>query len=205
MIAIVDYGMGNLGSIGNMCKRIGVDSVVTSDPAVIGAASKLILPGVGAFDQGMTNLEQRGLLPVLAKRVLDQGCPILGICLGMQLLGESSEEGKKRGLGWVHATARRFRFDDDQTKRLKIPHMGWNEVRPQQPDPIFAGFENPIRFYFVHSYHVECSAENVLATTTHGYSFTSMLKRENIYGAQFHPEKSHRFGMTLLTNFARLG
>lgn len=204
MIVIIDYGMGNLGSIGNMCKRIGIDSLVTSDPEVIAVADKLILPGVGAFDQGMTNLEKRGLLPVLAKRVLDQGCPLLGICLGMQLLGESSEEGHKRGLGWIHAATKRFRFDV-HNKRLKIPHMGWNEIHPQRPDPIFAGFESPIRFYFVHSFHVECPANNVLATTVHGYSFISMLKQGNIYGAQFHPEKSHRFGMTLLTNFARLG
>jgi glutamine amidotransferase len=202
MIAIVDYGLGNLGSIANMLKKVGAAATITADPAVIRQADRLILPGVGAFDTGMRNLEERGLIPLLNERVLGDEVPILGVCLGMQLLGRRSEEGQLPGLGWLDAAAVRFKFEGVNA-HLKIPHMGWNELTVCQPHPLFADLQEESRFYFVHSYHVVCAnPANVLARTTYGFDFTSAVVKGNIIGVQFHPEKSHRFGMTLLQNFA---
>jgi glutamine amidotransferase len=202
MIVIVDYGMGNLGSIANMLKKIGVPAVISSDPAVVEKADKLILPGVGAFDAGMKNLETRGLIPLLNFRVLEQKTPILGVCLGMQLLCKRSEEGQLPGLGWLDAEVVRFKFDSNTTN-LKIPHMGWNTLAVRQPHPLFADLEAENRFYFVHSYHVVCADQsNVLAQTNYGFDFASAVVKDNIMGVQFHPEKSHKFGMRLYKNFA---
>ena len=202
MIAIVDYGLGNLGSIANMLKKVGAAATITADPAVIRQADRLILPGVGAFDTGMRNLEERGLIPLLNERVVGEKIPILGVCLGMQLLGRRSEEGQLPGLGWLDAAAVRFKFEGPNA-HLKIPHMGWNELTVCQPHPLFADLQEESRFYFVHSYHVVCAdPANVLARTTYGFDFTSAVVKGNIIGVQFHPEKSHRFGMTLLQNFA---
>jgi glutamine amidotransferase len=201
MIVIVDYHLGNLGSIKNMLKRIGSESLISSDFADIQEAEKLILPGVGNFGQGMRNLEASGLLPVLEDRVIQKRTPILGICLGMQLFARKSEEGGSRGLGWIDAEVVRFKFDDKE-RHLKIPHMGWNLVEIRQRDPLFEEMHPEPRFYFVHSYHVVCrNEEEVLTQTFHGYEFVSSVKRGNIYGVQFHPEKSHKFGMKLLDNF----
>lgn len=202
MIAVIDYGLGNLGSIANMLKKVGAVATVTADPAIIRQADRLILPGVGAFDTGVRNLEERGLIPVLNERVLEENIPILGVCLGMQLMGRRSEEGQLPGLGWLDATAVRFKFEGVNA-HLKIPHMGWNELTICQPHPLFANLQEESRFYFVHSYHVVCAdPTNVLARTTYGFDFTSAVVKGNIIGVQFHPEKSHRFGMALLRNFA---
>jgi len=202
MIAIVDYGMGNLGSIHNMLRKVKADAVITSDRAVIEKADKLILPGVGAFDNAMRNLNQTGLVPVLNEKVLLQKTPILGICLGMQVITRGSEEGSIPGLGWIDADTIRFTFQD---KAMKVPHMGWNTVDVKRADPLFEGMYEEPRFYFVHSYYVKCCREeNVLTTTSYGPDFCSSLVKENIRGVQYHPEKSHKFGMKLLQNFAEL-
>jgi imidazole glycerol-phosphate synthase subunit HisH len=201
MIVIIDYGLGNIGSMANMLKKIGAKAVVSSNPSVVETAKKLILPGVGSFDEGMMQLQSRGLIQALNKRVLEDKVPILGVCLGMQLLCKSSEEGELQGLGLVEAETIRFKFQDSNTN-LKIPHMGWNQLTVRQPHPLFADLEDVNRFYFVHSYHVVCAnQDNVLATTSYGFDFTSAVIKENIMGVQFHPEKSHRFGMRLLKNF----
>lgn len=202
MIAIVDYGMGNLGSIANMLKKVGAQSTISSDPQIITAADKLVLPGVGAFDNGMRNLAQRGLVELLNAQVLQHKKPILGLCLGMQLFTRASEEGQLKGLGWINAQTVRFKFDQANAD-LKIPHMGWNTLRIHRPHPLLADLEKDARFYFVHSYHLICNdPESALATTTYGYDFASVVAQDNILGAQFHPEKSHKFGMKLLKNFA---
>lgn len=206
MIAIIDYNMGNVGSIMNMLRKIGVQSVITSDISQISNASKLILPGVGSFDNGMTNISQMGLLDVLNDMVLNRKVPILGICLGMQLITRRSEEGKSTGLGWIEADTIRFKFDQSPDN-IKIPHMGWNVVRPCHGKTLFSSLENieETAFYFIHSYHVVCDNEtDILATTTHGYEFTCALERDNILATQFHPEKSHRYGMQLLKNFVEM-
>jgi len=200
-IVIIDYGLGNLGSIKNMLKKIGSEAIVSSSISDIERAEKLILPGVGNFDHGMRNLEASGLLSVLEDRVIQKRAPILGICLGMQLFARKSEEGESIGLGWVDAEVVRFKFDDKE-RHLKIPHMGWNLVEIRQRNPLFEEMYSEPRFYFVHSYHVVCKNENdILAETFHGYEFACAIKKENIYGVQFHPEKSHKFGMKLLDNF----
>lgn len=203
MIAIVNYGVGNLGSIANMLKKVGVRSTIASDEAAIASADKLILPGVGAFDNGMQNLRVRGLIEILNRQVLEERKPILGLCLGMQMFTFGSEEGTLPGLGWLDATTVRFTFDGAAPEALKVPHMGWNYIQPERTDPLLADLPNEPRFYFVHSYHLVCSnTDDVLASTNYGYNFPAMVHKGNIYGAQFHPEKSHKYGMALLKNFA---
>jgi len=193
--------MGNVGSIANMLKRSGFEVRLGSSPDDIAEASKLILPGVGSFDAGMENLHRLGLPPLLAKKVFN-GTRFLGICLGMQLLFEGSEEGQQPGLGWLRGRCARFRFAEG-TSSLKIPHMGWNDVRPVHRDSLFRDMAPEAGFYFVHSYHVVCDdASDVLAWATHGYEFPAAVQHENLYGTQFHPEKSHKYGRALLTRFA---
>ena len=206
MIVIVDYGMGNLGSTLNMLKKIGVKSLVSADPGAIQSATKIILPGVGAFDEGMKNLKQRGLISVLEKKALEEKVPVLGICLGMQLLSKESAEGHQAGLGWVDATTTHFNFSPDIAAKLKVPHMGWNTIAPQiSDDPLLKNPLHEMRFYFVHSFHLACNQpENVVALTHHGYDFPSIIRSGKIYGTQFHPEKSHRFGMRLFKNFVEM-
>ena len=202
MIVIVDYGMGNLASIANMLKKAGVPAMISSTPETIENAVGLILPGVGAFDAGMENLVGRGLVDPLRRAVLDRSTPILGLCLGMQLMTRRSAEGRVPGLAWFDAETVRFdvsgRSDD-----LKVPHMGWNTIRFCKESPLREDLDASSRFYFVHSFHVVCSAqEDVLGWTRYGYEFASAIARGNIMGVQFHPEKSHRFGLQLLRNFA---
>lgn len=201
MIVIVDYKMGNLGSIANIIKKVGHVSVITSDIAIIKNATKLILPGVGAFDKAMRNIQELNLMDVLNEKVLVQKTPLLGICLGMQLLTQKSEEGNVSGLGWIEGEVIKFNFKENSSD-LKIPHMGWNEVNIPSQHVLFDGlYENP-RFYFVHSYHAVCKhSENILAKSTYGYDFASGIVKNNIMGVQFHPEKSHKFGMKLIKNF----
>lgn len=203
MIVIVDYQMGNLGSILNMFRKLGIPAVISRDAAEIARADKLILPGVGAFDRGMTGLNQLGLVPVLNRKVLEERCPILGLCLGMHLMTRASEEGSLPGLNWIRADTRRFAFDPPQPG-LRVPHMGWNTVRIDRPSPLVADYDEPPRYYFAHSYYVRCDdAANVIGTTTFGFDFVSIVGEGNVFGTQFHPEKSHKFGMRLLSNFAR--
>lgn len=198
-IVIIDYGLGNLGSIKNMLKKIGVEGIVSSNVEDIQKAEKLILPGVGSFDQGMRNLRASGFLPLLEDKVINKKTPILGICLGMQLFARKSEEGSATGLGWIDAEVVRFRVDD---KDRKIPHMGWNLIKIEKEDDLFTEMYQEPRFYFVHSYHLVCKSEKeILAKTFHGYEFPSVVRKGNICGVQFHPEKSHKFGMKLLGNF----
>ena len=202
MIIVIDYDMGNVGSVLNMLKKTGAEARLSRGPEDILEADKLILPGVGAFDEGMNNLARLGYLPVLTHCVLEEKRPILGICLGMQLFMRRSEEGALPGLGWIEGDNVRFRFDSDNA-RLTIPHMGWNEVSPHPGSWFFEATGQEERFYFVHSYHALCDdPANVLATTRYGYDFTSAVIKENIVGTQFHPEKSHRFGMAFLSRFA---
>lgn len=204
MIGVVDYGVGNLGSVLNMLKRVRVLARVVADAGGLRGVEKLILPGVGAFDPAMTRLAESGLLEALHDRVMRDGTPVLGLCLGMQLLTEGSQEGRLPGLGWIPGNTRRFRFDEDKD-RLKIPHMGWNTVRPRPGAALFRGLEDEARFYFVHSYHVVCARDgDIAATVRHGYEFTAAVQSGHVFGTQFHPEKSHRFGMRLLRNFGEL-
>jgi glutamine amidotransferase len=202
VIVIVDYGMGNLGSILNMLRKIGAPSAkISSDPQDIEQADKLILPGVGAFDTGMQRLRDTGLIGLLNEKVIKAKTPTLGVCLGMQLITKVSEEGELPGLGWIDAETIRFRFDPKQNG-LKIPHMGWNTVAIQREGTLFQGMYADARFYFVHSFHVVThNPGDVLATTEYGYEFASAVQHGHIMAAQFHPEKSHKFGMKLYRNF----
>lgn len=202
MIVIVDYGVGNLGSIINMLKKVGVKAIASSDPTVIEEAEKLILPGIGAFDAGMEKLNERRLVPLLNKLVLEKKVPVLGLCLGLQLMTKGSEEGQLAGLGWFDAETVRFNFGANQVN-LKIPHMGWNTIEIRHPHPLISELEAESRFYFVHSFYVRCNNKaSVLAETDYGGYFDSVIGEGNIMGAQFHPEKSHKYGMRLLKNYA---
>jgi glutamine amidotransferase len=201
MIMIADYGMGNLGSIQNMFRRIGVDSEIVSDSLRLASAKKIILPGVGAFDHAMERINNSGLREVLDHKALKEKIPVLGICLGMQLLTRSSEEGKLAGLSWINASTTRF----PSLPNLKIPHMGWNLVTPATPSLLTKDLPQDSRFYFVHSYKVMVDdSKNSILRAHYGVGFDAAIQSDNIYGAQFHPEKSHKFGMKFFENFARL-
>ena len=201
MIVIIDYGMGNLGSVLNMFKKIRVDAKISSDLDVISKASKLLLPGVGAFDTAMKRINDSGMLTVLNQKVLGEQIPVLGICLGMQLLTNSSEEGNLPGLGWINAETLRFQSNNS----LKIPHMGWNRVVQNTQSTLTDNLPDESRFYFVHSYcvKVQNDADSILKCT-YGIEFDAAIQHNNIFGAQFHPEKSHKFGMCLFENFAKI-
>jgi glutamine amidotransferase len=206
MIVILNYDMGNIGSIGNMFRRLGIQATISRDPAVIAKADRLILPGVGAFDQGMENLHKLGLREVLDERVLGAKTPVLGICLGMQLMTKSSEEGSAAGLGWIDARTVHFGADQPAaSERLRLPHIGWNFVDRSRTHDLLHDLPDDPRFYFVHTYRVVCAdpRDAVLTTEYAGIPFTSAFARDNIFGIQCHPEKSHKFGMKVFTNFAR--
>jgi glutamine amidotransferase len=203
MVTIVDYGMGNLGSIFNMFKKIGVQSKITSNKSEIEKAEKILLPGVGSFDAAMNKINELDFKELLNYKALEEKIPVLGICLGMQLLTNSSEEGVLPGLGWIPAETLKFKFEKEQN--LKIPHMGWNLVKKNKDSKLTEDFIDETRFYFVHSYYVKCQYDsNSILKTTYGLTFDSAIQNENIYGAQFHPEKSHKFGMNLLKNFSKI-
>jgi imidazole glycerol-phosphate synthase subunit HisH len=202
-VAIVDYGMGNLHSVRRKLDRIGVHARLTSEPSELLRADKLLLPGVGHFGKAMEHLATLGLVPALHEAVVVRKTPILGICLGMQLFARQSEEGGAEGLGWIDADVVRFGIED--TRRFKVPHMGWNGVRVARFSPLLEGVTEHTEFYFVHAYHLACRDSGVvLCDTDYGYSFTSVVQRENLYGVQFHPEKSHDAGEALLRNFLSL-
>jgi glutamine amidotransferase len=205
MIIIIDYNMGNPGSILNMLKHLDKPAEISSDCDKILNAEKLILPGVGAFDNGMTNLKESGILEIVNEAVLVRKTPVLGICLGVQLFTEESEEGTLPGLGWISGKTKRFDFSRLSEKNLKIPHMGWNTVELKKESRLFKDMPENSRFYFVHSYHLCCDfEEDILALSQYGYPFTSCIEHGNIFGVQFHPEKSHRYGMKILQNFAEI-
>lgn len=200
-VTIVDYGMGNLGSIRNMFRRIGVEPVVATDIRSIESADKLLLPGVGAFDAAMKRINEMGFRNVLDRKAMVERVPVLGICLGMQLLTRCSEEGRIEGLGWIGGSTYRFPSGNG----LKVPHMGWNIAAPVRSSPLTQDLPEESRFYFVHSYYVSVDdPDNSVLQTTYGVTFDSAVQQANIYGAQFHPEKSHKFGMRILQNFANL-
>ncbi|MBI59949.1 imidazole glycerol phosphate synthase subunit HisH [bacterium] len=197
MIIIIDYGMGNVGSISNMLKKLGCQSVISSDLEMIKLATKIILPGVGSFDNGIKNIINYGLLDVLNQKVMIEKIPILGICLGMQLMLKNSEEGTQNGLDWIDGVSKRF-----TEKSLRVPHMGWNQIYHSKESRMFSEYESEKRYYFVHSYYVDLKDSNdILTTTNYGHEFTSSFEKGNIIGCQFHPEKSHNYGMSFLRNF----
>lgn len=201
MIGVIDYGLGNPAAIHNMLRRIGVDSVVSGDRAQLSDTNKLILPGVGAFDEGMRSLGARDLAGFLSEQINEKAKPVLGICLGMQLLGEGSEEGDLPGLGFLPMTFQKF--DLQLNSRMKKLHMGWNEVESVRTNPLLTGFDRVPSFYFVHRFFAVCTEQaDVLGVSTYGERFPSVVGRRNVLGVQFHPEKSHKFGMQLLRNFA---
>ena len=202
MIIVIDYGVGNVGSIRKMVRKGGWDVSIASAPEAIEQADGLILPGVGAFDDAMARLRATGLIPLLERRVLDEGVPLLGICLGMQMLGRRSDEGSSDGLGWI----------DAETIALaplpgrRVPHIGWNTVSVDNGSPLFSDVAPDDRFYFLHSFEIRChDPELVVASSEYGEPFTCALQRGNVHGVQFHPEKSHGAGLRLLSSFAQVG
>ena len=201
MITIVDYDMGNSRSVVNMLQRIGFKAEITRDHKKLESAEKLILPGVGSFDTAMKNLEHFELKELLDRKALIEKVPFLGICLGMQILTNSSEEGNLSGLGWIKGSASKFKSDND----IKVPHMGWNYIQPSSNSRLCKNLEDNSRFYFVHSYYVQVNEEEHSSMKTkYSLEFDSGIEKDNIFGVQFHPEKSHKFGMQILKNFAEL-
>ncbi len=202
MTVIIDYNLGNPKSIKNMLDYLGIDNIISSNPLEIANATRIVLPGVGNFQHGIEQLDNLNLIPVLKRLVTENNKPILGICLGMQLLTKHSEEGNVNGLGFIDAQTRKFKHQD---KSFKIPHMGWSEVSWKKKSNLLHGLSVNPRYYFVHSYYVECNnTDDVLCTTNYGFEFVSGFQHNNIFGLQFHPEKSHKFGMELLANFCKL-
>jgi glutamine amidotransferase len=204
MIGVIDYGLGNVLAFVNMYKRQGIDVRVVQTESDLEGISKLILPGVGAFDHAMSRLQATGLRSPLGKLILKEKMPVLGICVGMQMLADGSDEGILPGLGWVPGRVRAFK-SNPRASEMTLPHMGWNDVHPVQGHPLFRDLGIGPRFYFLHSYFFECSeAGMAVATASYGLDFTCVVQSENVYGVQFHPEKSHHFGAALLKNFAEL-
>ena len=203
MISIVDYKIGNIGSLENMIKKVGGCSKLVSNSEEIKNATKLILSGVGSFDSAMQSLLDNNLIEALNYSVLERKIPILCICLGAQLTTKGSEEGKLPGLGWIDAYTYKFKFEN--SLNLKIPHMGWNTVNEVNENPILKNIKTPMRFYFIHSYYLKAeNKENILCQTNFGFNFHSGLIKDNIFAVQFHPEKSHKYGMKLIENFINL-
>jgi glutamine amidotransferase len=204
MITIIDYGVGNINAFVNVYKRVNVATKIARTAADLEGAQKLILPGVGHFDHAMSELIKSGMREKLDELVMVKKVPVIGICVGMQMMGNSSDEGKLEGLKWIDASIKKF----DETKIhqvTRLPHMGWNDVHPVISNPLFEGLEKEALFYFLHSYYFECNNKaDILATSEYGGQFTCAAHHENVYGIQFHPEKSHHYGETLLHNFAKL-
>lgn len=204
MIALVDYGLGNIHALANIYKRLNIPVCAANTPEVLMRADKLILPGVGAFDWAMSRLNDSGMRACLDDLVKIQGRPVLGICVGMQMMARRSDEGVSPGLGWIDADVKRFP-DVLADRKVSLPHMGWNEAAPKRTDDIFCGLETDARFYFLHSYYfLPDDTSAALATTDYGGVFASAVNVGNFYGTQFHPEKSHQWGVRLLQNFAEL-
>lgn len=203
MITIVDYGVGNIAALLNMFDYLGHEARASADAREIASAEMLVLPGVGAFDKAMVTLRQRGLAAPLNEAVIERRVQVLGVCLGMQLLARRSEEGTEPGLGWIAADVRRIAVLP--ASGLKVPHIGWAQTRAPRTSALFAAEDSPERFYFVHGYHMVCDDDrDVSAAIDYGYPMCCAVSHGNVHGVQFHPEKSHRFGMRLLESFARL-
>lgn len=201
-VTLVNYGLGNIQAFAHIYERMNVSVNVAATPSDLAKAEKIVLPGVGAFDWAMTRLNQSGLRETLDEMVLQRQVPVLGVCVGMQMMARGSEEGVLPGLGWIDAEV--VRFVPDQVGRAPLPHMGWNDVRPVTADSLFRGVEAP-RYYFLHSYCiVPRQPADVLATAHYGSDFTAAVRRGHVFGTQFHPEKSHHWGIDLLRNFAEL-
>ena len=204
MITIIDYGLGNIRAFYTVFERLKVDVRIALCAEDLISADKLILPGVGAFDYAMTRLNESGMRDVLEKKVLIEKVPVLGVCVGMQMLAKSSDEGVLPGLGWIDGKVKRFDAETIPFK-TRFPHMGWNSILPDEQSPLMKDIQSDSRFYFLHSYYFENSQpENRIATTSYGIDFCSAVQRDNIFGVQFHPEKSHSNGVNLLHNFAKL-
>ncbi len=204
MIGIVDYGSGNIQAIRNIYKKLRIDCEFVSEPGQLQSVTKLVLPGVGAFDDAMTRLNESGMRDALDLMVLDKKVPVLGICVGMQIMASGSDEGKLKGLGWFDAQVNLF--DERVIKQKpKLPHMGWNEVQEKRKCKIFDAIDLAKGFYFLHSFYFKCgNAQDVLAEANYGGNFHCAIHKENIYGVQFHPEKSHSNGVNLFKNFSEL-
>lgn len=204
MITIVNYGSGNIRAIANVYKRLNIAVGIASTPDELRAAEKIVLPGVGAFDQAIKCLNESGMKGILNELVIEKKKPVLGICVGMQILASSSEEGVLDGLGWIDGEVKKFNIANF-TQKTHLPHMGWNDVVPVKNSKLFVNLENSHLFYFLHSYYFSCSNEkDVLAVTDYGGNFTSAVNSDNVFGVQFHPEKSHQWGIQLLKNFGEL-
>jgi len=204
MITIIDYGLGNIRAFANVYERLNIPVSVAKTADDLMAAIKIILPGVGAFDYAMSKLNNSGMREPLDKLVLDHQVPVLGICVGMQILAQSSEEGILPGLGWIDGTVIKFDVSVLNSK-TQLPHMGWNTIHPINSNPLLVNFSNDSQLYFLHSYYFQCNNQNdTIATTEYGIQFSSALNNKNIYGVQFHPEKSHQWGIQLLKNFSDL-
>lgn len=204
MISIVDYGLGNIGAFLNMYKRMNISAKAVRTAADLADAQRIVLPGVGAFDHAMELLDASGMRPLLEEKVRVERVPVVGICVGMQILADASEEGSGKGLGWVPGIVRHFRSMPTPYD-LPLPHMGWNDVESLHDGGLFRGLERDARFYFLHSFYYECtSSDDRAATATYGSPFACAVQRDNVWGVQFHPEKSHHFGALLLKNFAEL-
>jgi len=204
VIAIVDYGLGNVQAFANIYKRLNIPATLASTAESLSKADRIILPGVGSFDWAMQCLERAGLRQTLDERVLDQKIPVLGVCVGMQMMARSSEEGSEPGLGWIDAEVKRFEFTTNN-HRLMLPHMGWNDIVSSRFSALLNGLENEAQFYFLHSYYFAPGKEaDVIATADYGGTFACGVQAGNCYGVQFHPEKSHGWGMQLLKNFAEV-
>jgi len=205
MIVIVDYGVGNLRSVFNKLKRIGLNAEISSDPTVISRADRIILPGVGHFRAGMQKLKEYGFIDLLNQKVLKEKVPVLGICLGVQLFSKKSEEGSCEGLGWIDAETVLFKIPEPDKYKLKVPHVGWNSVSIVKDSSLFKGIRPDEMFYFVHSYHLQCNNPSfVLGKSEYSYEFVSCVEQDNIMGVQFHPEKSQDAGIQLFENFVNL-
>lgn len=199
MLTIIDYGLGNISAIQNVYKQLNISSKLATQPQELMDATKIILPGVGAFDSAMKKLIQSEMLSALKQKVIEEKIPLLGICVGMQILANSSEEGSHEGLGWIKGKVKKI------PHKLRLPHMGWNTISQLRPNKLFNLLDSDTQFYFLHSYYFDCDSKtDVLAQTQYGFDFPCVVNRENVYGVQFHPEKSHRYGTMLLKNFAEI-
>ncbi len=201
MLTIVNYGSGNIKAIANVYQKLGVPFRVARDPTELAGATRILLPGVGIFDETIGQLQRSGFTTELNAHVREKGTPVLGICVGMQIMAEGSEEGSLPGLGWIKGRVRRF----DPSSGRPLPHMGWNDVHASRSTPLFSQLEHSARFYFLHSYYFECAdAASAIAECEYGGRFSCAVQAGNVHGVQFHPEKSHRFGVQLLKNFATI-